>query len=152
MWRPCVLISPLAFLQKCWQGAMTLSRVAFRITTLDIAIKNVTLSIIANGKFLAQNYLAILHWWIVLLPNCTSFQNMSWDFYDLFFILANVFLGVRYVAMFCRKKCGIQVLASLTPFIQTVWSLLRTPWLAKPAGKITEIVYQWYTIRQFFPQ
>jgi hypothetical protein len=37
---------------------------------------------------------------------------------------------------FPGKKGEIQVLAGIAPSSQTVGSLLRTPWPAKPAGKI----------------
>jgi hypothetical protein len=55
------------------------------------------------------------------------------------YILANILLLVgtqhRCTDMFLGKEDGIQVLAGRTPSSQTVESLLRTPWLAKPARK-----------------
>ncbi len=39
-----------------------------------------------------------------------------------------------------RKEGGIQGLAGLVQYSQNVGSLLRTPWLAKPAGKFWQKV------------
>jgi hypothetical protein len=58
----------------------------------------------------------------------------------LFFKLANVFfgMGVQHgcVDAFSGKEGRIQVLAGLAPSIQTIGSLLKIRWLAKPAVKI----------------
>ncbi len=52
-----------------------------------------------------------------------------------FLILANVFLGGYVAQPHEHKEGGIQVLADLAPFSQTVESLLRTLWPEKPARK-----------------
>jgi hypothetical protein len=54
-------------------------------------------------------------------------------------MLANKLMSVSMhdsTGPFPRKEGGIEVLAGLAPSSQTVGSLLRTPWLAKPVGKI----------------
>ncbi len=43
------------------------------------------------------------------------------------------------VGTFPHKEGGIQMLAGLAPSSQTVGSLLRTPLLAKPAGKMAKL-------------
>ncbi len=61
--------------------------------------------------------------------------------YWLFFIyLQMYFLGVGMprssMGVFPKNEGGMQVLEGLAPSSQTAGSLLRIPWLAKPAGRI----------------
>jgi hypothetical protein len=57
-----------------------------------------------------------------------------------FHILANMHLGLSklhcYAGAFSAKEGGIEVLDGLTPSNQTIVSLFRIPWPAKPTRKM----------------
>jgi hypothetical protein len=63
---------------------------------------------------------------------------VDWEI-NAFLMLANVLRGWVHPAetgAFPRKEARIKGFANLAPSSQTVGSLLRTPWLAKPAEKM----------------
>ncbi len=101
------------------------------------------------------NYFAILNCRIVLLPNCISFQYTIWQFSILIFYTFEQSFGgglpQGWVGVFSDKEGGIQVLACQAPSIQTVESLLRTPWRAKLAGTIVESYINEIWFFNFFP-
>ncbi len=77
-------------------------------------------------------------WWTAATMNSRfNEQPISPTFSNLqtYFLL-----WVCCAAVFPCKEGGIQVLAGLAPSSQTIGSLLRTPWLAKPATKIWQNV------------
>ncbi len=116
----------------------------------------VYIKLISNEQCPVQNWLALLICWIVLLPNCISFQYTTWEFSLLFLTLANIFLGVGAprgcTGAYPRKEGRIEVLACPAPSSQTLGSLLRTPWPAKPAKKITNTYINNIKFGIFLPQ
>ncbi len=87
------------------------------------------------GQFtVAPTEFAKHFFWFFLLIKKWFHKNL------LFFILANVLLGVVVLhgcmGTLFGKEGGIQVLAGLVPSSQKVGSLLKKPWPAKPDRKV----------------
>ncbi len=75
-------------------------------------------------------------WWIHCCQKSDFVKLFLWLFFKYLWTVLGARRLLRRIVAFPGKKVVIQLLAGLPPFRHTVVSLLRSPWLAKPAGKI----------------